>query len=67
MDHPHELAAMADHCDAVDSSGRGTFFTELKSRPVCGCHNHSGEPMPETTGFYRLMKKTLFLGFGSYG
>jgi MoaA/NifB/PqqE/SkfB family radical SAM enzyme len=67
MDHPHELAALADHCDALDSSGRGTFFTELKSRPVCGCHNHSGEPMPETTGFYRLMKKTLFLGFGSYG
>jgi MoaA/NifB/PqqE/SkfB family radical SAM enzyme len=67
MDHPKDLASIASHCDATDSSGRGTFFAELASRPVCGCHNHSGEPMPETTWFYRMMKKTLFLGFGSYG
>ncbi len=67
MDHPKDLASMSDHCDAIDSSGRGTFFAELASRPACGCHNHSGSPLPETTWFYRMMKKTLFLGFGSYG
>jgi MoaA/NifB/PqqE/SkfB family radical SAM enzyme len=67
MDHPKEFATMAAQCKAVDSSGRGRFFAELDSRPICTCHNHSGDPMPETTWFYRMMKKTLFLGFGSYG
>jgi MoaA/NifB/PqqE/SkfB family radical SAM enzyme len=67
MDHPKDLATLCQSCDAIDSSGRNTFVAELASRPTCGCHNHSGEPMPETTWFYRMMKKTLFLGFGSYG
>ncbi len=67
MDHPKELASLCNSCDAIDSSGRNTFFAELAARPTCGCHNHSGAPMPETTWFYRTMKKTLFLGFGSYG
>ena len=67
MDHPQELASLCNSCDAIDSSGRNTFFAELDARPTCGCHNHSGAPMPETTWFYRTMKKTLFLGFGSYG
>ena len=67
MDHPHELSTLCQSCDAIDSSGRNTFFSELASRPTCRCHNHSGAPMPETTWFYRMMKKTLFLGFGSYG
>jgi MoaA/NifB/PqqE/SkfB family radical SAM enzyme len=67
MDHPKDLATLCQSCDAIDSSGRNTFFAELASRPTCGCHNHSGAPMPETTWFYRMMKKTLFLGFGSYG
>lgn len=67
MDHPNAFASMAKQCLAVDSSGRGRFFTELAARPRCTCHNHSGAPLPETTWFYRTMKKTLFLGFGSYG
>ncbi|MEI6646370.1 MAG: radical SAM/SPASM domain-containing protein [bacterium] len=67
MDHPKEFASMATQCHAVDSSGRNRFYAELASRPTCTCHNHSGDPLPETSYFYRMMKKTLFLGFGSYG
>lgn len=67
MDHPAELAELADQCGAHDSSGRGRFFAELAGRPVCGCHNHAGEPMPETSWGYRLAKKHCFFGFGAYG
>ena len=67
MDHPAELGALAKRCGAFDSSGRGTFFDELSARPVLGCHNHSGDPMPETSWAYRFAKKHWFFGFGAYG
>jgi len=67
MDHPGELAALARRCGARDSSGRGTFFDELAARPVLGCHNHRGDPMPETSWTYRFAKKHYFFGFGAYG
>jgi MoaA/NifB/PqqE/SkfB family radical SAM enzyme len=67
MDHPEELAALAARCGARDSSGRGRFFEELAARPPLGCHNHSGEPLPETTWSYRFAKKHWFFGFGAYG
>jgi MoaA/NifB/PqqE/SkfB family radical SAM enzyme len=67
MDHPEELAALAHAAGACDSSGRGTFFKELSERAPMGCHNHSGEPIPETTLSYKLAKKYWFFGFGAYG
>jgi MoaA/NifB/PqqE/SkfB family radical SAM enzyme len=67
MDHPAELAELAARCGAHDSSGRGLFFEELAARPIHGCHNHSGEPIPETSWAYRLAKKHCFFGFGAYG
>lgn len=67
MDHPRELADLAARCGARDSSGRGQFFAELARRPVLGCHNHSGAPMPETSPVYRFAKKHWFFGFGAYG
>ena len=67
MDHPQQLAMFAARHNAKDSSGRGRFFDELTQRPVCNCHNHSGAPIPEPSWMYRLAKKTLFFGFGSYG
>ena len=67
MDHPSGLAALAARCGACDSSGRGRFFEELASRPVLGCHNHGGAPMPETSWAYRFAKKHWFFGFGAYG
>ena len=67
MDHPGELAALARRCGARDSSGRGRFFDELAARPVLGCHNHGGPPMPETSWTYRFAKKHWFFGFGAYG
>ena len=67
MDHPAELAALAARCGAHDSSGRGRFFDELAARPVLGCHNHGGAPMPETSWAYRFAKKHWFFGFGAYG
>jgi len=67
MDHPAELAVLAARCGAQDSSGRGRFFDELAARPVLGCHNHGGEPMPETSWAYRFAKKHWFFGFGAYG
>ncbi len=67
MDHPAELAALAGRCGARDSSGRGRFFEELAARPVLGCHNHGGAPMPETSWTYRFAKKHWFFGFGAYG
>lgn len=67
MDHPGDLAELAARCGARDSSGRGRFFEELAARPVCGCHNHAGEPMPETSWAYRFAKRHCFFGFGAYG
>jgi len=67
MDHPSELAEMASRCGAYDSSGRNRFFGELAGRPVCGCHNHAGDPMPETSWAYRFAKRHCFFGFGAYG
>lgn len=67
MDHPHELGELARSCGAWDSSGRGSFFEELEGRQVLGCHNHSGEPLREPSWVYRLAKRQLFFGFGSYG
>jgi len=67
MDHPAELAELARRCGAHDSSGRGRFFEELAARPVLGCHNHGGAPMPETSWAYRFAKKHWFFGFGAYG
>ncbi len=67
MDHPAELAALAARCGARDSSGRSRFFEELAQRPTLGCHNHSGDPMPETSWAYRFAKKHYFFGFGAYG
>jgi MoaA/NifB/PqqE/SkfB family radical SAM enzyme len=67
MDHPAELRALAERCGASDSSGRGRFFDELAARPVLGCHDHSGEPMPETAWASRFAKKHWVVGFGAYG
>ncbi len=67
MDHPAELSALAARCGAQDSSGRGRFFDELEGRPMLGCHNHGGDPMPETSCAYRFAKKHFFFGFGAYG
>lgn len=67
MDHPGALAELARRCGARDSSGRGRFFDELAQRPVLGCHNHGGAPMPETSWAYRFAKKHWFFGFGAYG
>ena len=67
MDHPAARAGLAAQCSARDSSGRERFFDELAARPVLGCHNHSGAPMPETSWAYRFAKKHWFFGFGAYG
>ena len=67
MDHPRELEELAKRCGAHDSSGRGRFFAELSGRPVLGCHNHEGPPIPETSWAYRFAKKNWFFGFGAYG
>ena len=67
MDHPAELQKLAHDCDAFDSSGRGTFYRELSERTPMGCHNHSGDPIPESTLSYKLAKKYWFFGFGAYG
>ena len=67
MDHPRELAELAARCGAWDSSGRGTFFRELAERPALRCHDHGGEPLPESTWAYRFAKKHWFFGFGAYG
>ncbi|MEI7899317.1 MAG: radical SAM/SPASM domain-containing protein [bacterium] len=67
MDHPAELAELAAVCGAHDSSGRGRFFEDLADRPVHGCHNHAGDPMPETSWAYRQAKRHCFFGFGAYG
>ncbi len=67
MDHPAELAALARRCGARDSSGRDAFFKELAERAPMTCHNHSGDPIPETTLSYKLAKKYWFFGFGAYG
>jgi len=67
MDNPDALIALAGRCGAIDSSGRDRFFEELAGRPMLGCHNHSGDPMPETSWMYRMAKKMLFFGFGAYG
>ena len=67
MDHPEEIGRLALRCGATDSSGRGTFFAELAARPVLGCHNHGGEPIPETSWAYRMAKRHAFFGFGAYG
>jgi len=67
MDHPAELAALARRHRAYDSSGRGRFFEELAARPILGCHNHGGDPLPETSWAYRFAKKHWFFGFGAYG
>ena len=67
MDHPEELHKLAKKCNAIDSSGRNSFYQELAARIPMGCHNHSGEPIPETTLSYKLAKKYWFFGFGAYG
>ncbi|MDD2597914.1 MAG: radical SAM/SPASM domain-containing protein [Kiritimatiellae bacterium] len=67
MDHPAELSRWAHAADAIDSSGRDTFFQELSERSPMGCHNHSGSPIPETSFAYKLAKKYWFFGFGAYG
>jgi len=67
MDHPEELARLAEEAGAIDSSGRDAFFKELTTRTPMGCHNHSGEPIPETNLSYKLAKKYWFFGFGAYG
>ena len=67
MTHPQELLRFAARHNAKDTSGRSRFFDELSQRPVCTCHHHSGDPIPEPSWMYRLAKKTLFFGFGAYG
>lgn len=67
MDHPQDLACLAEASGAWDSSGRGSFFQELAQRPALGCHNHGGAPMRETSWAYRFAKKHWFFGFGAYG
>jgi hypothetical protein len=67
MNHPAELVALAAGCGARDSSGRGRIVDELRARPVLGCHNHGGAPMPETSWAYRFAKKHWFFGCGAYG
>ena len=67
MDHPAELLKLAHECDAVDSSGRDSFFNELADRTPMTCHNHGGDPIPEKTLSYKLAKKYWFFGFGAYG
>ncbi len=66
MDHPDELSQLAFAAGAIDSSGRETFYKELSERTPMGCHNHSGDPIPEATFAYRLAKKYWFFGFGAY-
>ena len=67
MDHPDELSQLARDVGSIDSSGRGTFYKELSERIPMSCHDHSGDPIPETTLAYRIAKKYWFFGFGAYG
>ncbi|MDA3925541.1 MAG: radical SAM/SPASM domain-containing protein [Kiritimatiellae bacterium] len=66
MDHPEELSQLAKAHGAIDSSGRGTFYKELAERTPMSCHDHSGDPIPETNLSYKLAKKYWFFGFGAY-
>ena len=67
MEHPDKLADFIRAEDAVDSSGRGTFLTELNGMCACGSHHQPGEEIPEKSWSYRFAKKYWFFGFGAYG
>ncbi len=64
--HPALLSDLAQLPGVRDSSGRGTFPAEAL-RPEPMPDHKLDPPIPETTAFYRSLKRWLFFGLGSYG
>ncbi len=67
MEQPETLASFIEAEAATDSSGRGTFLSELGQMCPCGSHHQPGKEIPERSWAYRFAKKNWFFGFGAYG
>ncbi|MGL4943713.1 MAG: radical SAM/SPASM domain-containing protein [Thermoguttaceae bacterium] len=69
LSHPKELAAFFRQHSATDTSGRD-LISELEHADTHPSHDQSavaGGEIAEDFWFYRILKRTLFLGMGAYG
>lgn len=67
MKDPHAYGDFAQDEGATDSSGRETFYEELKQMQTCPTHDMGQNAIPERSLLYRFAKKNWFFGFGAYG
>ena len=67
LEQPAELAAFLRQEGAHCTSGRPGDLAALAAMRPCPGHHQPGREIPESTWFYRLAKKSAFLGFGAYG
>ncbi len=66
MEDPAWLVSFAERLDAMNTSGRDTYLTDLWNAPAVASHG-ACPVIPEKNMLYRLAKKTAFLGIGAYG
>lgn len=66
LECPQDLVAFLKEHEARDTSGRDAY-AELASGCPRASHYLPDEEMPETSLFYRWMKKKLFFGLAAYG
>jgi MoaA/NifB/PqqE/SkfB family radical SAM enzyme len=66
MEDPSWIKTFAEKHDALNTSNRVLYFSDLSDAP--GLISHGSCPViPEKNLFYRFAKKTAFLGMGAYG
>lgn len=66
LERPQELVEFLRGAGAADFSGRDAFAELAASSPRTS-HHLPGEEIPEDFWFYRMLKKQLFFGMGTYG
>jgi len=66
LERPSELAEYLRSAGAADASGRDAFGELAASSPRTS-HHLPGEEIPESSWFYRFLKRQLFFGMGAYG
>ncbi|HEX2970123.1 MAG TPA: radical SAM protein [Bacteroidales bacterium] len=66
MEEPSWIEPFAIRQDAVNTSNRPAYFSDLKKAPVTVSHG-SCPVIPEKSVVYRIAKRTAFFGMGSYG
>lgn len=67
LESPQLLGKFLQQSIGYDTSGRGTFLTELEHADIFPSHHIPGQEIPEEYWLYRWAKQYGLFGWGGYG